>query len=530
MSGVEEAHSEIVIAGLLATVAALVTLARVLHVPYPIFLVLGGLAIGFFPGLPEVSLEPDLVLLIFLPPLLYSAAFFASLRDLRANAGSISLLSIGLVLATCLAVAVVAHEVDPRLLVGGGVPARRDRLPHRPRRGHGDRRPDRAAAPGRHRRGGRGADQRRAPRSRPIASPSAAVLTGSFSALDAGGKFVLGAVGGVAIGLAVGWVVAQVRERLDDPPVEVTISLFTGYAAYLPAEELELSGVIAAVTVGLYMGSQTARVTTAQTRMQGFAMWQILVFLLNSFLFVLIGLQLPDLLDALREADFALGTVVGYGLLASLAVVLVRIVWVFAFSALPLRGGQRWPRGQVALVAWMGMRGAVSLAAALAIPFATDAGQPIAERPLILFITFSVILFTLVVQGLTLPLLVRVLHVEPDDDGAEFEENKARKLAARAALDRLDALGTEDWTRDDTVERMRGMYRYRYERFAARFDDERDGDAIEGRTADYLRIVSSVIEAQREQLEELRRSGAISSDVMRRIERELDLEEGRFLG
>ena len=529
MSGVEEAHSEILIAGLLAAVAALVTLARVLHVPYPIFLVLGGLAIGFFPGLPEVSLEPDLVLLIFLPPLLYSAAFFASLRDLRANAGSISLLSIGLVLATCLAVAVVAHEVIPgfsweaAFLLGAIVsptdPVAATAIAGRiglPRRVvtvvEGEALINDATAITAYR------------------VALAAVLTGSFSALDAGGKFVLGAIGGVAIGLAVGWIVAQVRERLDDPPVEVTISLFTGYAAYLPAEELELSGVIAAVTVGLYMGSQTARVTTAQTRMQGFAMWQILVFLLNSFLFVLIGLQLPDLLDALREADFALGTVVGYGLLASLAVVLVRIVWVFAFNAVPVRGRQRWPRGQVALVAWMGMRGAVSLAAALAIPFATDAGQPIAERPLILFITFSVILFTLVVQGLTLPLLVRVLHVEPDDDGAEFEENKARKLAARAALDRLDALGTEDWTRDDTVERMRGMYRYRYERFAARFDDERDGDAIEGRTADYLRIVGSVIEAQREQLEELRRSGAISSDVMRRIERELDLEEGRFLG
>ena len=443
MSGVEEAHSEIVIAGLLAAVAALVTLARVLHVPYPIFLVLGGLAIGFFPGLPEVSLEPDLVLLIFLPPLLYSAAFFASLRDLRANAGSISLLSIGLVLATCLAVAVVAHEVIPgfsweaAFLLGAIVsptdPVAATAIAGRiglPRRVvtvvEGEALINDATAITAYR------------------VALAAVLTGSFSALDAGGKFVLGAVGGVAIGLAVGWVVAQVRERLDDPPVEVTISLFTGYAAYLPAEELELSGVIAAVTVGLYMGSQTARVTTAQTRMQGFAMWQILVFLLNSFLFVLIGLQLPDLLDALREADFELGAVIGYGLLASLAVVLVRIVWVFAFNALPLRGGPPWPRGQVALVAWMGMRGAVSLAAALAIPFTTDAGQPIAERPLILFITFSVILFTLVVQGLTLPLLVRVLHVEPDDDGAEFEENKARKLAARAALDRLDALGAED--------------------------------------------------------------------------------------
>jgi CPA1 family monovalent cation:H+ antiporter len=357
-----------------------------------------------------------------------------------------------------------------------------------------------------------------------------AVTAGTFSVWDAGGKFLLGAAGGVAIGLAVGWLVAYVRERLDDPPVEITISLFTGYAAYLPAEELGLSGVVAAVAVGLYMGSQTSRVTNAQVRMQGFAMWQLLVFLLNSFLFVLIGLQLPGLLDALREADYDITTVIGYGLLASLTVVVVRIVWVCGFSYLsPAVRSRRPDPGNVGLIAWMGMRGAVSLAAALALPTVTDAGEPFTERPLILFITFCVILFTLVVQGLTLPLVIRALDVKPDE-AAEVEENKARKYAARAALDRLDLLAGEEWPRDDTIERMRGLYRYRYERFAARFDEERDGDAIEARTSDYLRVVASVIEAQRGTLEDLRRDGTISAEVMRRVEHELDLEEGRMLG
>jgi CPA1 family monovalent cation:H+ antiporter len=317
-----------------------------------------------------------------------------------------------------------------------------------------------------------------------------------------------------------------VRERLDDPPVEITISLLTGYAAYLPAEELGLSGVVAAVTVGLYMGSQTSRVTNAQVRMQGFAVWQILVFLLNSCLFVLIGLQLPGLLDELREADYDIDTVIGYGLLASLVVVVARIVWVFGFSALRR---PRLERDSVALIAWMGMRGAVSLAAALALPTQNDAGEPFHERPLILFITFCVILFTLVVQGLSLPLVIRALRVEPDDS-EEVEENKARKYAARAALDRLDALADEDWTREDTIERMRGQYRYRYERFAARFDEERDEEAIESRTSDYLRMVASVLDAQRETLDDLRRDGVISAEVMRRVEHELDLEEGRYLG
>jgi CPA1 family monovalent cation:H+ antiporter len=528
-------HTEIVIAGMLAAVAALVTLARVLGVPYPIFLVLGGLGLGFLPGVPRIELEPELVLLIFLPPLLYSAAFFASLRDLRRNARPITLLSVGLVLATCGAVAVVVHAVVPGLsweaafvlgaIVSPTDPVAATAIAGRlgvPRRVvvvvEGESLVNDATA---------------------ITAYRVAVValaSGTFSATDAGGRFLLGALGGAAIGLAVGWVIAAVRERLDDPPVELTISLLTAYAAYLPAEELGLSGVIAAVTVGLYMGSQTSRVTNAQTRMQGFAMWQILTFLLNSFLFVLIGLQLPQVLDELREADYPTGTVLLYGLWASLTVVAVRVAWVYAFTYLPRRlirrVGERDPTPpwrNVTLVAWMGMRGAVSLAAALAVPVATDAGRPIEERPLILFITFAVILFTLVVQGLSLPFLIRLLGVEPEDDDV-VEENKARKLAARAALDRIDELEREQWTRDDTIERMRGLYRYRYDRFAARFDADGDGDAIEDRTATYLRMVAAVIEAQRDALEDLRHRGVISDEVMRRVERELDLEEGRMLG
>jgi Na+/H+ antiporter len=522
-------HTELILAGLLFAIATLVTLARVLNVPYPIFLVLGGLAIGVVPGMPHVELEPELVLLIFLPPLLYSASFFASLRDLRQNLAPISLLSVGLVLTTCVAVAVAVHAVVPGMswaaaFVLGAIisptdPVAATAIAGRigvPRRVvtvvEGESLINDATAITAYR------------------VAVVAVTAGTFSVWDAGGRFLLGAAGGVAIGLAVGWLVAQVRARLDDPPVEITISLLTSYAAYLPAEELGLSGVVAAVTVGLYMGSQTSRVTTAAVRMQGFAMWTTLTFLLNSILFVLIGLQLPTLLDELREADYDTSTVIGYGLLVSGVVVVVRLLWVFTFAALSPTVQARRPRPEnVALIGWMGMRGAVSLAAALALPTVTDAGAPFTERPLILFITFCVILFTLVVQGLSLPLVIRWLHVEPDDS-EELEENKARKLAARAALERLDALELEEWAREDTIERMRGQYRYRYERFAARFDAERDGDAIESRTADYVRLVAAVIDAQRETLDVLRREGAISAEVMRRVEHELDLEEGRIIG
>ena len=521
-------HTEIIVAGLLLAVAALVTLARVMNVPYPIFLVLGGLALGAIPGMPDIQLDPELVLLIFLPPLLYGAAFFASLRDLRRNVGPISALSVGLVLVTCGAVAVVAHAVVPGMswaaafvlgaIVSPTDPVAATAIASRlglPRRVvvvvEGESLINDATAITAYR------------------VAVAAVTAGTFSAADAGGKFVLAAAGGVAIGLAVGWVVAFVRARLDDPPVEITISLLTGYLAYLPAEQLELSGVVAAVTVGLYMGSQTSRLTNASLRMQTVPVWQILIFLLNSFLFVLIGLQLPGLLDELRGADFDVATVVGYGLLASAAVIVVRIGWVFTLTwLLRLRGTQLNQRN-VALVAWMGMRGAVSLAAALALPLTTDSGAPFTERPLILFMTFIVILVTLVVQGLSLPLMVRLLGIEADD-GEEIEENKARKHAAHAALERLDRLAEEDWPREDTVERMRGTYRYRYNRFAARFDEEVDGDAIESRTTDYLRLVAAVLEAQREALDTLRADGAISDDVMHRVEHELDLEEGRLLG
>jgi Na+/H+ antiporter len=527
------AHSEIVIAGLLFAVAALVTAARVLNVPYPVFLVLGGLGIGLVPGMPEVRLAPELVLLIFLPPLLYSASFFASLRELRQNVRPISLLAIGLVLATCVAVAAVAHAVVdgmswPVAFVLGAVVSPTD--------------PVAAIAIA----GKLGVPRRvvtivegealinDATALVAYKVAVAAVVTGTFSAWEAGGQFLYGAAGGVAIGLAVGSVVAWVRAHLEDPPVEITISLLTGYAAYLPAEELGLSGVVAAVTVGLYMGSQTSRVTDATVRMQGDAVWQILVFLLNSFLFVLVGLQLRGILDDLGGERYGTGDLVLYGALASLTVVAVRFAWVYLFSYLSpsffkgRRGREALPApGYVAIVGWMGMRGAVSLAAALALPVSTEQGARIAERPLIQFIVFCVILATLVIQGLSLPLVVRLLGVTGGDDDLE-QEGRARLLAAEAALESVEELAREPWTRDDSIDRLRGIYKYRHRRFAARFDDDEDDGAYEERSSNWMRMMFTVIEAQREALEHMRNRGEISDDVLRHVEQELDLEERRL--
>jgi CPA1 family monovalent cation:H+ antiporter len=358
-----------------------------------------------------------------------------------------------------------------------------------------------------------------------------AVVTGSFSLASASGRFVLNVVGGIAIGLAVGYVIRQVRRRLDNPPVEVTISLLSGYFAYLPAQAAGVSGVLAAVTVGIYMGWHTPELTTVQTRLQGIATWEIVFFVLNALLFALVGLQLPSILDSLSGRSTA--TLIRDAVVVFLAVVAARFLWVFLVSYLPgafsdwIRGRalrMRW-QGKVVL-AWAGMRGAVSLAAALALPLTTDAGAPFPNRDLIVFLTFAVILGTLVIEGLTLPALISALGLE-DDGSAEREETKARIHAAEAALGRLEELLNEDWVRDDTAERLRGAYNFRRERFRSRFDPDGDG-ALEERSLDYQRLRRELLDAERDAVVELRRRGVIDDDVMRRVVRDLDLEDARL--
>jgi Na+/H+ antiporter len=337
---------------------------------------------------------------------------------------------------------------------------------------------------------------------------------------------VLGAIGGVAIGLAVGWLISEIRRRIDDIPVEITISLLSGYAGYIPAEAVHASGVLAAVTVGLVLGWRAPIISTASMRLTGYAMWEILVFLLNALLFVLIGLQLPMILDGLSGEPA--GTLLLYAVAVSLAVILTRIVWmntiVYIIRALDRRPQMRERRTTFRfrmVGAWAGLRGSVSLAAALALP--TDFPQ----RDLVLLLTFSVILATLVVQGLTLPAMIRWSGIR--DDGAdEREELLGRRAAVDAALLRLDELSTLDWTREDTVERVRAMYEYRRSRLAARAGEEDGADDYEHRSLKYQKLVRSLLQAQRDELVRLRNSGAISNEVMHRLERELDLEDERL--
>jgi monovalent cation/hydrogen antiporter len=510
------ATDSLVLVGLLAAAAALLALAELIRVPYPIPLVLGGLVLGFVPGMPEIELPPDIVLVAVLPPLLYGAAFFSPLRELRANAKPIGLLAIGLVLTTTVAVAAVAHTaipgVDwPTAFVLGAIVSPTD--------------PTAATA----------IAQRLGLSRRLVALIEgeslvndgtalvayrfavAAVVTGSFSLAAASGRFVLSIVGGIVVGLAVGFVIREVRRRLDNPPVEITISILSGYFAYLPAEALGVSGVLAAVTIGIFMGWHTPELTTAQTRLQGVAVWEILFFILNAFLFTIVGLQLPVILDGL--SGYSTATLVWYAVLIAGTVLAARFAWIFATSRL------QWQSNVV--LAWSGMRGAVSLAAALALPLTTDAGSPFPNRELIVFLTFGVILGTVVVQGLTLPKLIRSIEVEDDRRLEEKEDTKARIHAAEAALARLEELVDEDWVREDTTDRLRRLYDYRRNRFQARFDGSDDG-AIEQRSTDYQRLLRELIEAERVAVRALRRDRRISDDVMRRVERDLDLEEARL--
>jgi CPA1 family monovalent cation:H+ antiporter len=514
----------VVALSLLLAVATLLALAPAVRIPYPILLVVGGLVLGVIPGMPEFELNPELVFFGVLPPLLYSAAFFTSLRDLRATMKPIGLLAVGLVVATTVAVAVVAHAfIDglswPSAFVLGAIVSPTDPL----------------AATSIARRFGVPRKLVTIVEGESLVNDGTglvayrvalgAVVAGSFSEYHAAGLFAVSVAGGIGVGLAVGWLVREIRRRLDNPPAEITISLLTGYVAFIPAELMGVSAVLAAVTAGIYLGWHTPELTTPQVRIQAVAVWEIVQYLLNALLFVLIGLQLPVVLDALDA--FAPWTLVGYAVLVSATVILVRFAWVFAVLNAPkwiARRMSNW-RGGV-FISWAGMRGAVSLAAALALPLTTDSGEPFPARDLILFLTFGVILATLVGMGLTMPLVIRALGLEADG-GEELEDAKARIHAAEAALARLEELIDEDWVREDTAERVRGAYRFRTNRFRARFDDGDDG-AIESRSQDYQRLRRELLDAERRALVELRRTGVISNEVWSRVTRDLDFEDVRL--
>jgi CPA1 family monovalent cation:H+ antiporter len=526
-------HGELVVLAVLMGAGAFLLLAERTQVPYPILLTVGGTGLAFVPGVGDFKLDPDIILVAFLPPLLYSAAFFTSLQDLRANAVPISFLAIGLVTATTVAVAAVAHTfVDdlswPAAFVLGAIVSPTDPV---------------AAT--------EIAVRSRAPRrlvtiveGESLINDStgliaykfavAAVLSGSFSLAEALGDFLLSAVVGIAIGLLVGFAVAEVRRRLDDAPTEIAVSLLTPYVAYLPAEALGVSAVLAAVTAGLYLGWRSPDLVTPSTRIQIVGFWEMLNFALNAVLFVLVGLQLRTVVDGLE--GYSATQLAGWAALVALAVIVTRLLWVYPFNIVARLLVRRFPRGRgdqppdlrlTGLLGWSGMRGSVSLAAALAIPLTTDSGDPFPGRDLIIFLAYAVILVTVVGQGLTLGRLIEWAGVHDDEETTAEQEARARIAASSAALRRLDELRDEDWVRDDTQARMRASYEFRIRRFEARIDSDDDGEIEQGSQA-YQRLRRKILEAERAEIIRQRNRGAITDDIMRRIERDLDLEDARL--
>lgn len=509
----------------LVVVAIVYEIAQRVGVPYPSLIVLGGIGLAFIPALPRIALEPDLVLLVFLPPLLFGAAVSTPLRDLRQNLFAIGRLSIVLVLVTAVVVAIVAQAAIPTLgwpaaFALGAIVAPTDAL---------------AATTVFRRLGmprivvtlieGEGL-LNDATALIAYRFATAAVASGTFILSQALGSFVVAAVGGIVLGVAVGIVAGEILRRLDDPPVEVALSLVIPFAAYLPADALKLSGVLAAVAAGLVIGRRLGTILTPNSRVLWLSTWKMVGFILNGFVFVLIGLQLPEILAGLGTRSAA--EILGLVALVSGAVIGTRFIWVYTASLLPgsprrviARRDPRLARRLVFVFGWAGLRGAVSLAAALALP------STFPERNLILLLTFGVIVVTLVGQGLTLPLVIRRVGwdgAEPDGDEPTF----ARAAAYRAGLDEVERARPNWPTHQPLFDRLESGLRDRGGHLAT--EDPSETEERRQERIEHEEIQRGVIAAQRQAVIELRDRGEINDQTLRIVERELDLEELRMEG
>src|SRR3989441_1468674 len=521
-------HGFETVLALLVGVALLALLARRLDVPTPALLVGGGLFVALVPGLPTVQFDPQLVFLVFIPPLLYRASLLASYRDVRANLRPILSLGVGHVLFVTIVVAWVAHVAIPgppwaaAFALGAVVSP-----------------PDVAAAT---------AFLRRLPVPRQLVTilegesmvndaaaivayrmAVAAAVTGTFSLVHAGTRFLVVGAGGIAVGLAVGWLLGAVRRHIHDPEVENTISLLTGYAAYLPAERLGASGILAVVATGLYLGRVGPRFVAADTRVQNSGMWDVVVFVLEGLIFIITGLALRPILGSL-SGPFARHLAWG-AVLVSLAVIVARVVWVFPATYLPrwlsrrLRQRDPAPPWQFpAVVSWAGLRGGGALVLAAAVPPLTAAGTPVPGPDLVIPVTFAVILVTLLGQGFTLAPLLRWLGVHDTGEDARREELAARVQVSEAALARLEQLATAPWMHPDALSHNRDRYRQRTRHLHGHADGVVDSP-IEAKSIAHVRLARELLAVERQELLRLRDNGAISDAVMRRVQRELDYED-----
>jgi monovalent cation/hydrogen antiporter len=504
---------------LFAATAGLRLLADRSGIPLPTLLVLGGLAVALVPGLPHLALDPAAIFLIFIPPLLFWASVTTSLRDLRRNLRSITMLAVWMVLATMMVVARTAHAMIPSMpwalcFVLGAIVSP----------------PDAVAVTASTRRLTLPRDMLVILEGESLCNDATALVayqialtaavSGSFSLSHAGVEFLLTGAGGIAVGLITGWCVGWVRLHMPrSSVVENTISLLSPFIAYIPADELGCSGVLAVVTMGLYFGRRGPRVLTAETRLQGTAMWEMLSFLLEGLIFILIGLQLPQVIHALQPG--ALGRLLAVSAVIVAAMIASRIFWIFPGAYVPRWIDRRLGRStspyppwrHLLFTGWAGIRGGDSLVIALALPYIGLHGAPLPYRDDIIFITFVVILITLVAQGLTLAPLMRLLGIAGGNE-EDAEERQARRVSLRAGAAALERFVAADAAEIASAAELRELT-------ASNLDNL--GAAANPRTQQRPRL--AMLAAARDAIIDLRDRGEIGDAVMRRLQSEFDHEE-----
>ena len=523
---------QIVLLLLLLFVAGFTALARKLQTPYPIVLVVAGLLLSLVPSIPRITLNHDLVFLVALPPLLFSAAWLTSWRDFLHNLVSISFLAFGLVGFTVLGVAATAHLVFPgfdwRLgIVLGAVIATTDAI----------------AATSIAKRVGLPQRVIDVLEGESLLNDATGLLALEFGlAILVAGKTPTVSSGilrlayltaaGIGVGLLIGAFVHWVEHHIDDGPIEITISIMVPYAAYLAAESIHASGVLAVVACGLYLGRGSAHFFSPAVRIQANAVWGVFTFILNGFVFVLIGLQLPIVREGIR--NYSSVSLLLYAGLFSLLVIVLRLLWVFPGATLAYwirrhvfhQHEPRPPVRQLFVLGWTGMRGVIALAAALSLPEHLDDGSPFPQRNLVVFLTFSVILVTLVLQGLTLPTLIRAVGLA-GSSVANSEETEARRMMAEAAMVQLNRLSKEsEQDLASLYDDLKEHYRRRLSSLP--FEGEaQDGSGTEA-YAKFLAVSLELLRVERETAINLRNSGRINDEVLRQLLQELDLSETQY--
>jgi len=527
MGGVGIHGLELVFLLLLLFVVVFAALARRIQTPYPIVLVIAGLALSLVPGIPKISLHPDVIFLVVLPPLLYYAAWQMPLREFKFHLVSIGLLAFGLVGFTVVGVGWSAKWVfagfDWRLgCVLGAVAAtsiaKRLGLPHEIMDVlEGESLLNDASG------------------LLALEFAVAMVVTGETPTIGQGILRLIYLIAvGIVFGLLLGVVSELIHRRIDDGPIEITLSILVPYTVYLGAEALHCSGVLAVIACGLYLSRHSSHFFTANVRIQGWAVWDSLTFVLNGLVFVLIGLQLPFVLAGIREYSFR--DLLRYGAIFSVLLILLRLIWVFpgAFLAnfvrrklLHQKLGSPSVR-QIFVVGWTGMRGVIALAAALALPETLSDGSPFPQRNLIVFLTFCVIVVTLVLQGLSLPLLIRALGLSGAMTSKhEQEEQQARLAMADAALALLAEARTKSGEQFEQIyDEIEQRYRRRLSNLTG-MDDH--GGAVDREAhVHYIELLRNLVNAERKTAVEMRDAGHINDEVLRKVERELDLTESRL--